>query len=45
MATGDESPGVTRLSTETLDVTAHKRVEEAALESDAILRALLKSAS
>ncbi len=45
MATGDGSPSVTRLSTETRDATERKRAEEAALENDAILRALLKSAS
>ncbi len=45
MATGDESLGVTRHSTEPHDATGRRRAEEAALESDAILRALLKSAS
>ena len=45
MATDDESPNVTRHSTETLDATGRRRAEEAALEGDTILRALLKSAS
>ena len=45
MATSDGSPGVTRHRTEPHDTTDRRRAEEAALESDTILRALLESAS
>ncbi len=45
MATGDESPGVTRRSTESHDATERRRTEEALPESATVLQRLLESAS
>lgn len=45
MATGDGSPGVTRVSTETLDATERERAEAALQESDAKFHALTEAVS